>query len=414
MNVKDKFKRFWTLSKNRKGFTLVELIVVIAILAILAGVAIPVYNGYIKKAESAADQQLVDSITTAFAAACLTNGYDHVKAAGTSLAVNADGTIASGDPANYDFAIKYEGGITTADAQAIENDFATFFAGNESAKFKGEEYLGGLILDEEGKFGDVTALVLEYNGVKVTISEAAINAFKNSNWGNLPSAQILALVGNVSDMATAIDNNAYLEMLGDEAFLEASAAALGWTKEEYDAKFTAMLEEAGEEWLKSNPNGDVEAYKETLGSQMLANNTILVAAKGAETTGSGIIDLLTANGGTTAKQAIKESMGSDPAAGLSQAALAYGLYTSYKLETDPDNFDVNAPMDFVAVLNTMDDPEFQTYLTEGSGQKDLDGYLAALNTVSTNTGAGGIGTDILMNGFDNADLTALLQQAMGK
>ena len=51
--------------KNRKGFTLVELIVVIAILAILAAVAIPVYSNYIKKANEAADYTLLDSVKTA-------------------------------------------------------------------------------------------------------------------------------------------------------------------------------------------------------------------------------------------------------------------------------------------------------------------------------------------------------------
>ena len=51
--------------KNRKGFTLVELIVVIAILAILAGIAIPVYSNYIDKARQASDMQVLDSVRTA-------------------------------------------------------------------------------------------------------------------------------------------------------------------------------------------------------------------------------------------------------------------------------------------------------------------------------------------------------------
>ena len=41
---------------NKKGFTLIELIVVIAILAILAAILIPAITGYIKRAENAKDQ----------------------------------------------------------------------------------------------------------------------------------------------------------------------------------------------------------------------------------------------------------------------------------------------------------------------------------------------------------------------
>ena len=64
--------------KKNGGFTLVELIVVIAILAILAGVAIPTYSGYIAKANQAADYTALDSIKTAavFAAVEKDEGHD--------------------------------------------------------------------------------------------------------------------------------------------------------------------------------------------------------------------------------------------------------------------------------------------------------------------------------------------------
>lgn len=48
-----------------KGFSLVELIVVIAIMAILVGVAVPVYTSYINKANEAVDEQYVESLKSA-------------------------------------------------------------------------------------------------------------------------------------------------------------------------------------------------------------------------------------------------------------------------------------------------------------------------------------------------------------
>lgn len=50
---------------NNKGFSLVELIVVIAIMAILVGVLAPSVLGQLDKAKQSKDKQAVDSIATA-------------------------------------------------------------------------------------------------------------------------------------------------------------------------------------------------------------------------------------------------------------------------------------------------------------------------------------------------------------
>ena len=48
------------MKKNNKGFSLVELIVVIAIMAILAAVAIPTFAGFIDKANEAANEDFLN------------------------------------------------------------------------------------------------------------------------------------------------------------------------------------------------------------------------------------------------------------------------------------------------------------------------------------------------------------------
>ena len=136
--------------KKNGGFTLVELIVVIAILAILAGVAVPAYSGYVEKANTAADESLLASVNTAFAAACAFNGEDHI---GRS---DAKANIVDNDV------------VLATSVDAINASFAEFFEG--------------------GQFETVNALYYNKNGMfefgvssgGITVSKAAVEKILNS------------------------------------------------------------------------------------------------------------------------------------------------------------------------------------------------------------------------------------------
>lgn len=103
--------------KEKKGFTLVELIVVLVILAILAALLIPALTGYINKAK---DKQIIAETRQTVMAAQTLVDEAYAKDSTNNITVAADGTVKFSDV--YDLAEvdgTIEGTVTVSDKGKI-------------------------------------------------------------------------------------------------------------------------------------------------------------------------------------------------------------------------------------------------------------------------------------------------------
>ena len=364
MKLKENFKRFWTLSKNRKGFTLVELIVVIAILAILAGVAIPVYNGYIKKAETAGDQQLADAINTAFAAACISNGG--IQEVPATITIDAEGRFYTTD-ANGNIE-KYNISVNSENKDAILEDFAMFFQGNTGV-FKSDAFVKHVfalpIEDGAGEEGGTEKEVV-INGNKYYVSQSAIDAFKNAT----------AFSDNVTELQGRVDtlSGAFGDLVSGR-----TDELVGFFGDEY-AEYIANI---GAQTGTEMGNATV-LYIAGQTSGMTAQNaydtlyTAQQAMYAAKQNGSNDVDSMLAGA----------AAGGDT---LTTAALMYGAITAY---TSQEGYTGN--LDVTNVKNAGDlaglffeatgDDGFLAYANSDAFTTDMNGYIAALDTIDQVSG----------------------------
>lgn len=411
MTLKKKFREFFTLTRKAEGFTLVELIVVIAIMAILAGVAVPAYTGYIKKAETAADEQLLSSLNTAFAAACMMNGEDNrgrsdvsASLTGTEGAMEASVTVSGISDFDETFGMLYEGGTFKKVTSLIYDAAFGGFKNPDTAE----------------------EMTIAYGGGFVKVSGEAVRALKDSTFygEGMDSEKLMNQVDRVASIAGGMGSVA--NVMATEEYLNASLEALGITPTGTIAEKKALLEaKATDLALKkmglTSIDQITEANKAEFGTILsdISNNSLVLYTAQSTTK----MDTETAKGllKDADSELIKKAMNNgltdaEKATGMNQAALAYGMYYAYVNSdacTDATlKKDDIVAMDVITALDSND--EFRTYMDSPQGTKDMEAYLQALNVINSSTQSPEAVEKIVTDGFTDPDLLKILTQSMGK
>lgn len=422
--MKQKFKKFFTLDHRKSdGFTLIELIVVIAIIAILAGASVPAYNLYVKKARESADNQLLAAVNTAFASACVENKVDSadIKTATVQVKSQVVAGLAT---------VEHNSAEVTMDKLNMATAFMRYMLGNESLEFKNENIKSLKWNDEKDCFEmdmDNVAIpeVVLSNGQEATLTQAALNAIADSFIGELTAEELKTLMSDIQD-------GAVVTLLGKvEETVNGFGTIAKWTYKGLQAILDTeqlgawvALQSTG---LKNNTEvfGDRYDYiNNTLGSLTASkeakqaamnefNNAMLLYT--AETLGNG------KQNATLIQQSLITNYNNDTdlvstggnGAAVVSAAIRESVYQAYLKTDEGAKAYANASGSEAEKKAALTQGEnFNNYLKSDQCNNDVAGLIATMETVQANKDL--IGTsDLVQQGMSNEDASKIFGSITG-
>ena len=321
------------LKSTKAGFTLVELIVVIAILGILAGIAVPVYSGYIAKAGEAADLQLLSAMNTAFTASCAEMNIDPTGILGIAALSGEAGnkTIAS---------VSAVGDVTAEQLTGLNTAFRRYYGENIDKPFRRFTSLGydpenGVFIDGNKKIPLSLA-----NGTTLTISAGALNNFLVGSFISTdPDKQVESINHLTGSMDTLI------------AKALSADGATDWMVS--DAGFIKFLSDLG--------------LPEALNGEQRANALVLYAAANSDKVATADILNAMSTGGSLGLDSFMETA-NDTGALIATASTAYAMMYAYA--NSGANIETTTPGDTIPLyLKSMDG------LTTGSTPDQVQTWL---------------------------------------
>lgn len=153
--------------KNNKGFSLVELIVVIAIMAVLMVVLAPAMLRYVEKTRVQKDNSALGEVTSAVSTA-LADERVYAEAKGGDITITINGTAS---PVSYNYANSASGAVTTLLQAEVDATIGSLSMSAKTHMDTGSTYtikarydggrstyvVGGHWDDNSGESGDQTA-----------------------------------------------------------------------------------------------------------------------------------------------------------------------------------------------------------------------------------------------------------------